>query len=460
VRWACTSVTFLMKIIPSFARRRIANRPNLRKIVENIGWLFFDKILRMGAGLFVGVWVARYLGPDQFGLLNYATAFTGLFGVIAGLGLQSIVVRDIVRDPDGAGETLGTTAMLQFFGGLLAYGLILGTFFWLRPDDELGKTLIAILGSVMLFKASEVAVYWFESQVLSKNIVWVQNGCFFIFATIKVLLILSKAPLIAFAWAMMAEALAVALLIVFVLGVRGKSLRRLRATMARSKELLSDSWPLLLSSVSIMIYMKIDQIMLGEMVGNEAVGFYTAATKISEVWYFIPTMIVSSVFPAILEAKTRSETQYYQRLQQLYDLMVYLSVVIALPMTFLSTPIVKLLFGEAYALSGTVLAIHIWASIFVFLGVASSKWFVAENRQVWSLQRTALGAVVNVGLNLLLIPKSGVIGAAIATIVSYATAALISDFFRQETKQMFYMKVRSMNLVSSYLRLRSGILRL
>ena len=350
--------------------------------------------------------------------------------------------------------------MLQFFGGLLAYGLILGTFFWLRPDDELGKTLIAILGSVMLFKASEVAVYWFESQVLSKNIVWVQNGCFFIFATIKVLLILSKAPLIAFAWAMMAEALAVALLIVFVLGVRGKSLRRLRATMARSKELLSDSWPLLLSSVSIMIYMKIDQIMLGEMVGNEAVGFYTAATKISEVWYFIPTMIVSSVFPAILEAKTRSETQYYQRLQQLYDLMVYLSVVIALPMTFLSTPIVKLLFGEAYALSGTVLAIHIWASIFVFLGVASSKWFVAENRQVWSLQRTALGAVVNVGLNLLLIPKSGVIGAAIATIVSYATAALISDFFRQETKQMFYMKVRSMNLVSSYLRLRSGILRL
>ena len=173
-----------MNLIPAFIHRRIAHRPNLLKIVDNIGWLFLDKILRMGVGLVVGVWVARYLGPEQFGLFSFATAFVGLFGAIAGLGLRGIVVRDIVRHPAGKEETLGTVAVLQFFGGLLAYGLTLGTIFWLRPDDALAKALVAILGSTLLFQASEVAVYWFESQVLSKYTVWVQNGSFLVFAAI------------------------------------------------------------------------------------------------------------------------------------------------------------------------------------------------------------------------------------------------------------------------------------
>jgi len=187
--------------------------------------------------------------------------------------------------------------------------------------------------------------------------------------------------------------------------------------------------------------------MLGQMVGDEAVGIYSAAVRISEVWYFIPMMIVASVFPAILEAKKRSETQYYQRFQHLYDLMVWLSVAVALPMTFLSTPIVTLLFGESFSASGTVLAIHIWAAVFVFLGVASSKWFLAENRQMLNLQRTALGAVVNVVLNFLLIPDYGPVGAAVATVVSQATAAFFFDAVQPVTREMFFMKIKSMNLL-------------
>jgi len=443
-----------MNLLPAFIHRRIAHRPNLVKIVDNIGWLFVDKVLRMGVGLFVGVWVARYLGPEQFGLLSFATAFVGLFGAIAGLGLPGIVVRDIVRDPSRKEDTLGTAALLQFIGGLLAYGLILATIFWLRPDDALAKALVAILGSTMLFKASEVAVYWFESQVLSKYTVWVQNGSFLVFAAIKIVLILNNAPLIAFASVIMAEALMVALLMLVMLGLRGPRLRHLRITLARAKALLADSWPLLLSGIAIVIYMKIDQIMLGQMVGDEAVGIYSAAVRISEVWYFIPMMIVASVFPAILEAKKRSEAQYYQRLQHLYDLMVWLSVAVALPMTFLSTPIVTLLFGENFSASGTVLAIHIWAAVFVFLGVASSKWFLAENRQMLSFQRTALGAVVNVILNFLLIPDFGPVGAAVATVISQAMAAFLFDAVQPVTREMFFMKIKSMNLLrlSSHLR--------
>ncbi|HPE59898.1 MAG TPA: flippase [Thiolinea sp.] len=435
-----------MNITPAFIRKRIAHRPNLLKIIDNIGWLFFDKVLRMGVGLIVGVWVARYLGPEQFGLLSFATAFVGLFGAIAGLGLQGIVVRDIVRDPSCKEVTLGTTAMLQFFGGLITYGLILGTIFWLRPDDALAKMLVAILGSSMLLKASEVSVYWFESQVLSKYTVWVQNASFLVFAVIKVLLILHNAPLIAFAWATLAEALVVALLMGVMLSLRGPRLRQLRITLEHAKTLLKDSWPLLLSGIAIMIYIKIDQIMLGQMLGDEAVGIYSAAVRISEVWYFIPMMIVASVFPAILEAKKRNEAQYYQRLQHLYDLMVWLSIAVAMPMTFLSTPIVTLLFGEAFAASGPVLAIHIWAAAFVFLGVASSKWYLTEGLQVISFQKALLGALANILLNYSLIPIFGAVGAAWSTVISYALADFFFDSIQKKTRRAFKMKLASLNL--------------
>lgn len=434
-----------MNIVPAFVRRRIAHRPNLLKIVDNIGWLFFDKVLRMGVGLLVGVWIARYLGPEQFGLLNFATAFIGLFGAIAGLGLQGIVVRDIVRDPETARLTLGTAAVLQLVGGLVAYLIILGTIAYLRPDDALARTIVAILGATMLIKASEMATYWFESQVQSKYTVWVQNGAFLVFAGVKVGLILSHAPLITFVWAMLAEAIVIAVILTVVVGLRGPKLASLSASAERAKTLLTDSWPLILSGLSIMLYMKIDQIMLGQMIGDEAVGIYSAATRISEVWYFIPMAVVASVFPAILEAKKCSEIQYHARLQKLYDLMVIMSLTVAIPMTFLSDSIIGLLFGAAYAEAGTVLAIHIWASVFVFLGVASSRWFLAEGHQLLSLQRTLIGASANIFLNLWMISSFGLIGAALATVISQAIAALFSDLISVHTRPMFIMKFKSMN---------------
>ena len=411
-----------------------------------MGWLFFDKVLRMGVGLLVGVWIARYLGPEQFGLFSFASAFVGMFGAVAGLGLQSIVVRDIVRDPACKEEILGTVAVMQLLAGLLTYGCLLGTIFMLRPEDTLAKLLVAILGSIMLFRFSDVALYWFESQVFSKYIVWVQNGCFLIFAAIKVGLILSNAPLLAFVWATTAEALIVAVLIFFMLGLRGPKLQQLRFSLIRAKTLLADSWPLLLSGMAIMAYLKIDQIMLGQMLGDDAVGIYSAAVRISEVWYFIPMMVVASVFPSILESRKRNEAQYLHRLQRLYDLMVLLSVSLAIFMTFLSRPIVVGLYGPAYAEAGLVLAIHIWGSVFVFLGVASSQWFIAENRQILSFQRTLLGFIINVFLNYILIPEFGVTGAAISSVSANLSAAYLFDFIRHETRRMFYMKTKSFNI--------------
>ena len=201
-----------------------------------------------------------------------------------------------------------------------------------RPDDELAKLMVAVLGFAMVFKATEVVKYWFESQVKSKYTIWVENGVFLVLAAIRVGLILAQASLLAFVWAAFAEGLLVAVGLLWVYVWRGGVLAVWRIRYSRANALLKDSWPLIFSGLAIMVYMRIDQIMLGQMLGDKAVGIYTAAVRISEVWYFIPMAIVASVFPSIIVSEKQSEALYYQRLQKLYDLMVLLALVVAIPM--------------------------------------------------------------------------------------------------------------------------------
>lgn len=400
----------------------------------------------MGVGLLVGVWLARYLGPEQFGQLNYAIAFVGLFGVIAGLGLNGIVVRDIVREPEAADTTLGTAFVLQVVASVIAVALIVGTIAWLRPDDTLTRAMVAILGLSLVFKSTEVVKYWFESQVQSRYTVWIENGAFAIMSGIKVAMILRQAPLMAFVWIALAEAVLIAIGLPIIYTTRGRALGAWKPRSARAKSLLRDSWPLILSGLAVMIYMRIDQIMLGQMLGAREVGNYAAAVSISEVWYFIPIVIASSVLPNTIETKTHSEKLYYQRLQTLFNMMVLASIAIAVPVTFFSDWIVVLLYGSDFRQAGGILTITIWAGLFVFLGVASSNWLLAENLQTISFYRTAIGALINVSLNYVLIPKYGAEGAAFATLVSYSFAAFFFDLLNKKTKRIFYMKLRALML--------------
>jgi len=425
-----------MNFISSFIYSRIAHRPNLIKIVRNISWLFFDKILRMGVGFFVGVWIVRYLGPEQFGLLSFATAFVGLFAAFTALGLQSIVVRDIVHNPDCASETLGTIAILQLISGIAAYLIVLVAIVYLRPDDAIALTIIAILGPMILLKASEITVWWFESKVLSKYTIWAQNGVFLVFAAVKVILILEQASLIAFVWIMLAEAVVVAIILLGVMSKYGLLLTKLRVSTKRAKLLLKDGWPLLISTILIVIYTQIDKIMLGKMVGYEEVGIYSVATLISTVWYFLISIFLATLFPSLTNLHAQRSGLLSQRWTQLYALMLWISVAVALILSLFSNILVEFIFGEMYARSASVLVIHAWAGVNVAIGSVWSKWLLLENKLKIGLYGQLIAVIINVGLNFWLIPSFGAIGAALATLVSSWISMFLS-FSLYKPKETF-----------------------
>jgi O-antigen/teichoic acid export membrane protein len=422
----------------------VRHRDDVRRIVNNVGWLLFDRIVRLGVGLVVGVWIARYLGPQPFGVMSYALAFVGLLSSVATLSLGEIVVRDLVREPGTTGATMGSALALQAIGGAVAFGVTLLAIGYARPDDEISRSAVTILAMLLLVKAVDVVRYWFESKLQSRYVVWTETGVALLFAAAKVTLILLHAPLMAFIWALLAEGLIGAAGLLAIFAMRGGGMRAWHIRPQRVKTLLADSWPLMLSGMAIMVYMRIDQIMLGQLLGDESVGIYTAAVKISEIVYFIPMSIAASAFPAIVEVRKRDEALYYRRLQRLYDLMVALSLAVALPVTFLSDWMVTFLFGSAYRAAGPVLAIHIWAGVFVFLGVAGAKWYIVENLQKISLLNTSLGAAANIVLNYIFIPRWGVAGAAWATVVSYAIVAYLCDSFNAKTRVVFFMKSKSL----------------
>jgi PST family polysaccharide transporter len=416
----------------------------LRKIIANTGWLFADRILRMGGGLFVGVWVARYLGVEQFGVFNYATAFVALFSTISTLGLNDIVVRSIVREPEKRLQILGTAFWLKLFGGIAALVLAVSSIIVVRHDDQLTISLVAILSSVGIFQAFDTIDLWFQSQVQSKYTVIAKNTAFVITALFKVALISFHAPLIAFAWTSLVEVSLGAISLIISYRVRGYSPWLWPWSSPLAKTLLKESWPLILNGLSVMIYMKIDQIMLGEMIGNTAVGIYSAATRISEVWYFIPVAIASSFAPSIYAAKEETESLYYGRVEKLLRLLVSISILVAVPMSFLSQPLVTMIFGSSYASAGSILSIHIWANVFISMKMATFHWFIAEGLNHLILQRALVGAIMNVVLNLFLIPAYSGVGAALATVISYGFASFLCDIFHPKTRRIFLLELKSL----------------
>ncbi|PRD16796.1 flippase [Pantoea coffeiphila] len=424
--------------------------------ISNMIWLASDSIIRLGLSFLVSVWLARYLGPENFGMYNYAFAMITIYSAIASLGMNGVVVRELVKGDVDANTTMGTSFLLQIVGSLIASLFVLGTTMALRPEEwNLLLVVVVMLPSVLL-RSSDVIKYYFESKISAKFTVISQNIAFFVSSILKILIIVFGGSYLLIAFTITVEVLITALFL-FYFYKRKYHRFNWKIDFNEAKRLLSLSWPLIISGVALMLYMRIDQIMIGNMIGDAAVGIYSVAVKMVEVWYFLPVAIVSSVFPKIIKTKEISEVEYNKKMQFLYDVLVIISVSLAIFVSFASDYIINIFYDHQYFESSKIIKLYAWVSIFYFLSSASGRWYVNEGLQKYALNRNIIGLIIGVLLNYLLIPKYGIEGTVYATLVAFFCAGYLFDILSSKTRVAFFQKTKSLWLPGAILRIKKSI---
>lgn len=425
-----------LRYLPAWISSRLEGRHTLQALISNAAWLLADRIFRLGVGIIIVVWLARYLGPDEFGVYSYAVAFVGLFSSVASMGIDTILVRELVNKEGRASELLGTALLLKIAGGTLAIILAVIAIAIVRPDDSQMLLLVVIAASGFVFQAGDVVDAWNQSRQNNRLSVLVRSGMATVGSCAKIGIILLEAPLEAFITVTVIETLLVS--IAFLLQYRSKQNGfRWRLDLVLVKELLSLSWPFIFSGIAIALYMRIDQVMIGEMLTDADVGIYGAATRLSEVWYVLPTAAATAVTPKLLRTYAESNVQFMHHLGRFMSLLIVVAIFIALVVTLGSERLIQFVFGLQYLGASEILTIHIWSAVFVFIGLAATIWMIANGHSKFSLFQTVLGAALNVLLNFILIPKLGAVGAAWATLISYAFVNYFINAFFGFSRPLF-----------------------
>jgi polysaccharide transporter, PST family len=404
------------------------------KIIQNMSWLFASKVLRILISLLVSTWIARYLQPDRFGTLQYALAFCSFFTPLSTTQMGPVVTRDLVRSPASGPQLLGTAVTLQLIGGVVAASLAIGCSLIFAADDPLVSVLVAVLSLKFIFNSLQPIENWFEAKVEAKFSVLASSFAFVTVTTLEIMLILSQAPVLAFAAVTVLETMLLAVGLILYYQKDGQSLLQWRTNWPSLKQLFRESFPLLLSSTACVLYLNVDRVMLGNMIGKTEVGIYSSAATIAAALNFLPLVICSSLYPAIIKSKKRGEGIYQARLQQFYDLISGLGYGLILILFPCAGWIITTLYGNAYSDAIPILGIYIWSCLFSFIGLAQTKWTVNEGLQTFNLYARLAGLVSNVLLNLVLIPAYQGLGAAVATVISYAIGGYLFFFLTPATR--------------------------
>lgn len=404
--------------LPTFARNMLSGRYELQAAIANTWWLSLDRLLRIGIGAVLTVWLARYLGPEGYGQLSYAIGFALILGPVASLGLPAILVRELVTHPGKRNQLIGSAFILRFIGGSFAYILAMIGIHYLRPGDTFTYVLVGVTAAAVLFQSSEVVDLWFQSQVLSRKPVLCKTIIFVLVSGIKLWLILVRADLMAFAWLFLAEFATSALALTILFRVSYGPLPIIHNWSDSARRLLQDSLPMMIANTATMISTRFDIIMVREMSGVSGAGIYAAATVISDAANFLPVVIVASAFPATLRYRLIDKRSYLSSMVKLYRTLFCLAIAVVLPLFLFSEILIRFLYGAQYHQSHSVLAIHLWTCIPLFLSVATNHYLLSESLLKPLLFRAMLGAGANIMLNLLLIPRFGPKGAATAALCS------------------------------------------
>ena len=307
----------------------------LNKYFKNTTWLFLEKFLRTGVTFIVSIYIIRYLGPYQLGLLSYSQSYVGIFAGLASLGMSEITVKQLVTYPENKNKILGTSLLLKLVVSVFIFLLILVSSLIIKETITI-QYLTIILSIGLIFSSFDVIDFFFQANIMSKYPALIRTFVSAIICSIKMYLIFIKANLLTFGFVLVFENFLVMVLLIYFFTKKSSSLLSWSFDKKIAKDILIASFPLLLISIMINIYLKIDQIMLKNMLNIDSVGLYAVAVKLSEFWYIIPVIISQSIFPAIIKSRKLSALKYEKRMQRFYDLLTLISVSIAIIFTFFS----------------------------------------------------------------------------------------------------------------------------
>lgn len=414
------------------------------KVFRNAGWIVSCKIIQMIISFFISIITARYLGPSNFGIINYVDSFVLFLTPVCTLGLENVIVKELVHAPDKQGETMGTVVVMQLISSMVCTIGITAMVFCLNSGSKT-YTIIAFLYSLSLvFKCFEVVQYWYQSKLMSKISSIAGILAYIIMSFYKIFLLATGKSVEWFAFSVAIDALVLSiLLMLFYKHHKGP---KFKISWERGKEMLQKSYHFILSGVMVSVYWHFGRIILNHMVDEASVGYYSTANKLCTIWAFILVAIIDSVRPVLFEKFGKSKAEFEKLLKCLYTVIIYVSFSVALVLTVFAKPVILIMYGEAYAQSASVLKVLAWCNAFSYIGMARSIWSISNGLERYEKIMAAIGVICNITLNVTLIPLFGVVGAGLATLITQIFINYIVMFFFKELRPNGKLITEAFNL--------------
>ncbi len=402
------------------------NREETNKVAANTGWLMAQQIYSMVVSLVIGALTARYLGPSNKGLLEYSASLIAIFNAISQVGLNGIIVAELVRSPDKQGRYMGAALALRLASSVVSIFCVMAIVQFMEPDNKLLHTITFLQSLAILFQTHQVFNYYFQAKLLSRYYVWACMLATTIVGGWRVFLLVTGKSVEWFALSNSINALVILLFTGGVFAILMKT--RLSLRLEDVRYLLSQSHHYIISGLAAILYLQMDRIMLGKMAGPTQVGYYGAAATVAELWEFVPMAIISSVSPIIYRLKETDAKGYRQKLQWLFAGLTYMGLGVGVVMCLFSNLLIGILYGEAFAPAAPLLRVLIWATCIAIINSVRTIWFVAERKNHYVKYYTLAGVGVNLVFNYLAIPHWGAMGAAVATLMTQAVVLLCCWF--------------------------------
>lgn len=387
-----------------------------KKVAKNAAWIIACKLIQAVLGLVISMLTARYLGPAYFGVVNYAQSLVTFITPVAQLGLTSTMVHELVNHPEQEGEIVGTAIAMSAFSSLLCIAGLMGYVRLSSPGEPETVLVCGLYSLVLLMQSLELIQYWFQEKLLSKYSAILTLCAYTVMSAYQTYLLVTRKPVAWFALSKTLEygIIAAGLLLFYHRLSHGK----LRWNARIARRMLAHSWHYMVSFLMVMTFAQADRIMIKRMMGNTAMGYYSAAVVCANMTDFVFLAIIDSLRPVILEDKLKSQRAYEKGMSLLYCIVIYLALLQSVVITLLAQPIVNILYGQAYAGAVRALRIIVWYTAFSYIGTARTVWILGERKEKTLLLINFCGAAANIGLNLLLIPRWGIEGAALASLVT------------------------------------------